>query len=117
MPTYPRRILSAFLLIVYAASLLLVMSPHTDAETAFGSGKTSIANHADADHCKHVNASQGDTCPLCSSFAARAPHVSTPLVLEAVAQTAVVPPPTLSSTYSLFLLSSFSRRGPPSLLA
>lgn len=117
MPITPRRVLSALLLIFYATSLLLVMSPHIDAESAFGSGKTSIACHADADNCKHIDASHAETCSLCSYFAGRALLVSSPFALESTTQTTVVQPFTFSSTHSFVLLTSFSRRAPPSLLA
>jgi hypothetical protein len=93
------------------------MSPHSDAETAFGSGKTSLAPHADSDNCKHIDASQENACPICSSFAARALPSSSTLALEPVIQITVVPRITLSSVYSFFLLTSFSRRGPPFPLA
>ncbi len=93
------------------------MSPHTDAETAFGSGMTSIAGHADADNCKHIDASHAETCSLCSYFAGRALLVSSPFTLESTTQATVVQPFTFSSTHSFVLLTSFFRRGPPSLLA
>ena len=117
MPITPRRIFSALLLVVYATSLLVVMSPHLDAETAFGSGSTSIASHADADNCKHIDASHAETCSLCSYFAGRALLVSSPFTLESSTQASFVQSFSISSTHSFVLLTSFSRRGPPSLLA
>jgi len=117
MPPPPRRLLSALLLVLYATSFLLVMSPHGDAESVFGSGKASVERHADADNCKHIDASHAETCSLCSYFAGRALLVPSSFALESSVQATHVLSFAFSSTHSFVLLTSFSRRGPPSLLA
>ena len=113
MPITFHRIFSTVLLAVYATSLSLVVLPHGDADSAFGSGKTSITTHADAENCKHIDASHAETCSLCSFFAGRALFVSSPFILERPTQVSASQPLIFSSSHSFVLLTSFSRRGPP----
>ncbi len=110
------RRLSLLFLLVYAASLMLVVEPHGDVDSAFGSGKTSLATHADAAHCRHLDASHAETCSLCSFFAGRALFVSSPFALENFAGEAFIQPLIFPPSHSFLLLTSFSRRAPPVLL-
>jgi hypothetical protein len=89
------------------------MSPHCDAETAFGTGKAAVSTHADAANCKHADASHAETCSLCSYFAGRAIFLSSPLLWDASQETVIGYLPVYSSSYSLLLLTSSFRRGPP----
>ncbi|GEM_PF-3332766 len=116
MPMNPRRIFSFILLAVYAASLSIVVLPHGDVDSAFGSGKTSLATHADASHCKHIDASHAETCSTCSLFAGRALFISSPFSLECSTQGIVARSLIFSASHSFVLLTSFSRRAPPPLL-
>ena len=115
MPLTPRRRMPVFLLAVYVASLALVMSPHCDADSAFGSGRTSISAHADAAHCKHADASHAETCSLCSFFAGKAIFLSSPLLWNTSGEVVIGYLPFVSSSYSLLFLASSSHRGPPDI--
>ena len=117
MPPPLRRFANALLLVVYATSLLLVVSPHGDAETAFGSGWPTIQTHADADNCKHIDSSHAETCSLCSSFAGRALLSHSPFVLESSIQVSKLVQKSASPSVFSVLLDSFTRRGPPLLFA
>jgi hypothetical protein len=113
MPFNLRRTIPVFLLIVYAASLMLVMSPHCDAESAFGTGMQSVSSHADAANCKHADLSHAETCSLCSFFAGRAIFLSSPLLWSTAQEIIIGYSPLISSSYSLLSLGSSSHRGPP----
>ena len=116
MPFNPRRVLTHLSLIVYATSLLLVVSPHGDAQSATGSGKTSIRSHADAARCKHIDASHAETCFFCSLFAGRVQLASSPVTVEVSLKTLTTYGEALFSSHSLQVLVSIYRRGPPPLL-
>ncbi len=115
MPLHPRRRIPVFLLAVYVSSLALVMSPHRDAESAFGSGRAAVSAHADAAHCKHADASHAETCSLCSYFAGRAIFLSSPFLWDTSEEFVVGYLPFVSSSYSLLFLASSSHRGPPDI--
>ena len=115
MPINLRRRIPVFLLALYVSSLALVMSPHSDAESALGSGRASISAHADAAHCKHTNASHAETCSLCSFFAGKAIFLSSPLLWNAPEEVVIGYLPFVSSSYSLLFLASSSHRGPPDI--
>jgi hypothetical protein len=117
MPITQRRFIPSLLLFVYAAGLLLVAPAHYDVDLVSGSGNVQLASHADADNCKHIPLSHLDACPICASVAGRAILTPAPFTLEFVNTVAVSKVFTFSSSYSFVLLTSISRRGPPSLLA
>ena len=117
MPIPLRKIATALLLVFYATSLLLVVSPHGDAESAFGSGRTSVQTHSDADNCKHIDSSHAETCSLCSSFAGRALLAHAPFLPESSIQASGFVQRFDSPSVVSSLLDSFSRRGPPLLSA
>jgi hypothetical protein len=116
MPVTQRKLIPVLLLFVYATGLLLV-APHFDLDLVSGSGKAQLATHADADNCKHIPISNLDSCPLCSSVAGRAILGPAPFTLEFINAAPVPQIFSFSSYYSFALLTSISRRGPPSLLA
>jgi len=116
MPFNLHRIVSLLSLIAYAMSLSLVVLPHGDVDSAFGSGKTSLATHADAANCKHIDASHAETCSICSFFAGRVLFVSSPYTMENPIEETFIQPLIFSPTHSFLLLTSFSRRAPPVLL-
>ena len=116
MPIHLHRILSLLFLLVYATSLMFVVLPHGDVDSAFGSGKTSLATHADAANCKHIDASHAETCSICSFFAGRALFVSSPYTMENPIEETFIQPLIFSPSHSFLLLTSFSRRAPPVLL-
>ena len=116
MPITQRHLIPLLLLFVYATGLLLV-APHADLDLISGSGTVQIATHADADNCKHIPISHQDSCALCSSVEGRAILTPAPFPLEFLDTAPVTQVFAFSSSYSFALLNSFSRRGPPSLLA
>ncbi len=116
MPVDPRRILTYLSLIVYATSLLVVVSPHSDVNGAVGSGTSSIACHADAENCKHLGASHAESCTVCTYFAGRALFVSSPFSLETSRQITPRESTFFHSSYFSVLRTSVSHRGPPSFL-
>ncbi len=107
------RILSLLFSLVYTAILMLVVLPHGDIESAFGSGKTSLAAHADAANCKHIDASHAETCPVCLLLAGRALFVSSPFVLENSTEQTFIQSSIFSPSHFFLDLTSFSRRAPP----
>ena len=113
MPSPKRFTYAIALLIVYTMSLTVLVPPHSDFESAAGSGNVQIAAHADANDCKHIPISHAETCSLCSHFAGRALLTSSPFVPESVPQATVSRSYHHLPSYSLSLLTSFSRRGPP----
>ena len=116
MPITQRRLIPLLLLFVYATGLLLV-APHADLDFVAGTGTAQIATHADADNCKHIPIPHQDSCALCSSVEGRAILTPAPLPLEFLDTAPVTQVFAFSSSYSFTLLTSFSRRGPPSLFA
>ncbi|MGA7161116.1 MAG: hypothetical protein WBZ48_08935 [Bacteroidota bacterium] len=117
MPTTRRRLIPLLLLFVYAAGLLLVAPAHYDVDLISGSGNVQLATHADADNCKHIPISHLDSCALCSSVEGRAILNPAPFALEFIDAAPVSKVFAFSSSYSFVLLTSISRRGPPSLFA
>jgi hypothetical protein len=116
MPLSLRRIFSLLCLVAYVASLMVVVLPHGDVRSAFGSGKAAVAAHGDAENCKHLDASHAETCSLCSFAAGNSSIAASPFVLEtSVTETEIVPPSFVQPQSFLFL-TSFSLRAPPSLL-
>lgn len=92
------------------------MSPHGDAESATGSGKTSIRAHADAARCKHVDASHAESCFICNLFAGRVQLASSPVTAEVSLQALTTYGEALLPPHSLVVLFSIYRRGPPAPL-
>jgi hypothetical protein len=116
MPFPKSKRIALLLLFVYAAGLLFV-APHVDLDGISGSGRTQLAAHADADNCKHIPVSHLDSCPLCASVEGRAVLTPSPLALEVLNTARPIQFSAASTPYSHILLTSFSRRGPPSLLS
>jgi hypothetical protein len=108
-----RRFCSYLLLLVYATSLLLVVPPHFDVESASGSGNVQIASHEDADNCKHISIPHSELCAVCSSVAGRAILNPAPFMLEVFDAVALPQVVAFSSSYLFAPLTSLSRRGPP----
>ncbi|MGA9406651.1 MAG: hypothetical protein WBW71_05915, partial [Bacteroidota bacterium] len=117
MPITQRRFISYLLLVVYATGLLLVAPPHYEVDLISGSGNVQLATHADADNCKHIPISQLDLCSTCSSVSNKAILCPARLTLGFINAVTVPQIFDFSSSYTFALITSFSRRGPPSLLA
>jgi hypothetical protein len=103
------------LFIVYSIGIVMPMEHH-HAEDATGSGRVTVTQHEDADHCKHIPLSAHDDCALCSTHNGRtAAAVSyTPIFSTTVRTVGFL----LQDPYfhSLLFLSSQTHRGPPNLL-
>jgi hypothetical protein len=115
MPSSKRVTYAIALLIVYTMSLTVLVPPHSDIDSAAGSGNVQVTSHADANNCKHIPISHAETCSLCSYFAGRALLSSSPFVAESAPQATISISFHHLPSYSLSLLTSFSRRGPPAL--
>jgi hypothetical protein len=103
------------ILVVYCFGLAVPMVHH-HAEDATGSGRYTVAPHADADHCKHIPIAAHDDCALCSTHNGKAAAAVsyTPIFSSPVrALTFLVQDP---YSHRLHFLSSQTHRGPPSLL-
>jgi len=113
MPSTKRFPYAIAMLIVYTMSLTVLVPPHGDIDSVAGSGNVQVRSHADADNCKHIHFTHSETCSLCSHFAGRALLTSSPFVLENSLEATIFRSFLYPSSYSLTLLTAFSRRGPP----
>ena len=109
------KIFSLFTLVPYVLVMVVHVAFHHDLDGMGASGRESIAAHADADHCRHVDVSHAEPCAICSGLVGKSSVPVTPFdalidlsTLRLVDHYSYVP-----STFGV--LVPFFRRGPPSI--